>query len=704
MSFSAGGRDHMNGNPGNSGAGDGAGSHVDMLKHYFGEVNPQYSKMLAEDKFAHETYNLPKAYEGKNKYLEKVIDYLITNENDWYTSEVLPWVETDDLHMKWEIFRFNKTLMDLEPHQGVPRYVTAEREARSDRLVRRGLAFIIEHGFYTTAEGKQHYLMNLRQIVDSVNETAYHGVVYALLSADNHYKEWHRQHGARVQRPGDLQRHGRRLWAVVQKKERGLYLLDAELKDTMRYEGVTPDTWIVPSKMSIYVTMVDGPTPLKFSDGGPATQGALEAGPSRFQTFRGCKVFESRPFDIDFIGEPYDLLVRRRQVGEHFVLGGKQSNADNAGNVQRNDAAADAGQFDAYIYSMDIDNFERVQFKEAAAKAAAAFANMSQDDKDRIKVGLKAGLPNDTVPARAGGLDAAIDDLVDNATSNSPGNVALVDAVLAASTSRSAPFRVLLLRPFQTYDMASAILLKRGLETGMTAHGHHDFMLSDDVIHKVHIGHYTFYHKSIVKQPKNITIAEDIFARNYVSGEGTEIYDGPNDFMDDSHNDYFKKDMLAMIIPGQDRLNVPNRDEFAQETGSNRRRLGMVTNPLDISGVYEGSILDEVPTDLQDSSEGLYPFSRIYSRAFGFRNIKTFGEDANKFLNPLRFNNSITWQGMQLEARNSSEGTKFDRVTLNTGHWGPNVYSGAKSVRTGENAFLKDMEYEKVRTAQGLIQ
>ena len=114
--------------------------------------------------------------------------------------------------------------------------------------------------------------------------------------------------------------------------------------------------------------------------------------------------------------------------------------------------------------------------------------------------------------------------------------------------------------------------------------------------------------------------------------------------------------------------------------------------------------MDEVPTDLQDSSEGLYPFSRIYSRAFGFRNIKTFGEDANKFLNPLRFNNSITWQGMQLEARNSSEGTKFDRVTLNTGHWGPNVYSGAKSVRTGENAFLKDMEYEKVRTAQGLIQ
>jgi hypothetical protein len=685
----------MNGNPGNSGAGDGGGSHVDMLKHYFGEVNPQYSKMLAEDKFAHETYNLPKAYEGKNKYLEKVIDYLITNENDWYTSQVLPWVETDELSLKWEIFRFNKTLMDLEPHQGVPRYVTAEREARSDRLVRRGLAFIIEHGFYSTAEGKQHYLMNLRQIVDSVNETAYHGVVYALLSSDNHYKEWHRQHGSRVQRPGDLQRQGKRLWAVVQKKERGLYLLDAELKDTMRYEGVTPDTWIVPSKMSIYVTMVDGPTPLKYSDGGPSTQGALEAGPSRFQSFRGCKVFESRPFDIDFIGEPYDLLVRRRQIGEHFILGGKNSGVTNAGVAQLASASADSGLFDAFIYSMDIDNFERVSFLEAAEKAAKIFGNIrNQSDKDKIKEGLKAGVPGGS----SAGLDTAIDNMVQTPS------LATVRAVLGAHTNSKAPFRILLLRPFQTYDMASAILLKRGLETGMTAHGHHDFMLSDDVIHKVHIGHYTFYHKSIVKQPKNITIAEDIFARNYVSGEGTAIYDDADEFITDSHNDYFKKDMIAMIIPGEDRMTVANPDDYARATGSNPRRLGMVTNPLDISGTYEGSILDEVPTDLQDSSEGLYPFSRIYSQSYGFRNIKTFGEDQNKFLNPLRFNNAITWQGMQLEARNSSEGTKFDRITLNTGHWGPNVYAGAKSVRTGENAFLKDMEYEKVRTAQGLIQ
>jgi hypothetical protein len=685
--------DHMYGNPGASMAGDGPGGHVSNLKHYFGEVAPQYQKMLAEDKFAHETYNLPKAYEGKNKYLEKVIDYLVTNENDWYTSQVLPWVETDDLHMKWEIFRFNKTLMDLEPHQGVPRYVTAEREARSDRLVRRGLAFIIEHGFYQTDQGRQHYLMNLRQIVDSVNETAYHGVVYALLSADNHYKEWHRQHGSRVARPGDLQRQQRRLWGCVQKQERGLYLLDAELKDVMRYEGVRPDCWIVPSKMSIYVTMVDGPTALKYSDGGPATQGALEAGPARFQTFRGCQVFESRPFDIDFIGEPYDLLVRRRQIGEHFVLGGQPNGRDNEGNVEDMDAAKD--KFDSFIFSMDTDNFERVSFEEAAVAACNTIADMDASDRAIIQRALQAGAP---------ACAREIGNLINRLRSGNSKTV-LRSEIFTAGLQNGGrpPFRVLLLRPFETYDMASAILMKKGLETGMTAHGHHDFMLSDDVIHKVHIGHYTFYHKSIVKQPKNITIAEDIFARNYVSGEGTAIYESARAFREDSRNDRFGKDMVAMLIPAVDRLEGYSEAE-AMQSGSNTERAGLVTNPLDITGAYEGAILDAVPTDLSDKSDGLYPCSAVYNRAFGFRNVKTFGENADQFLSPLRVNNSITWQGMQLEYRNTKEGGKFDRVTLATGHWGPNVYAGCKSVRTGENAFLKDMEYEKIRTAQGVLQ
>lgn len=578
------------------------------LEPFFGAVEPQYQKMLAEDRFAHETYNLPKAYEGKNKHLESVLDYLITEEDAWYTRDVLPWVLTQDLSVKWDIFRFNKTLMDLEPHQGVPRYVTAERESRSDRLVRRGLAFIIEHGFYKTDQGRQHYLMNLRQIVDSVNETAYHGVIHALLSSKNHYKEWERQHGATVTRPGQLLRQQRRRWGVVQKQERGLYLLDAELKDQMKYEGVSPNVWILPSKMSIYVTMVPS-AEVEFYRKGSGAAANLEKGPDNLLTFRGSKVFETRPFDIDFIGEPRDLLVRQRQIGEYFVF----------------PTAAEAGaadKRDIYIYSMDSDSFEKMDYATCEAEAK--------------------------LNATAAGVDTT-----------------------GAGT-------VLLLRPFQTYNMASGVLMKGGLDTGFTAHGHHDFMLTDDVMHKVHIGHYTFYHKSIVKQSKNIMLAEDIFAHSYISGEGTNVFPGegssrPGKFTEQLARDSFTHDIIPIWIPG---------------SGG---KVAKPQNPLDITGSYNNNTLDANNSTLDDN-EPHYPNAAAYARALGFDRLQNYDQD-EQFLSPMRHLNTVCFQGHQLSW--DSEKKTYSRVTVNTGHWGPNVYPGCRAVRNGENAFLKDMEYEK---------
>ena len=596
--------------------GNASGSH--QLQPFFGSVEPQYQRMLAEDKFAHETYNLPKAYEGKNKHLETVLDYLITEEDAWYTSAVLPWVLTDDLSVKWDIFRFNKTLMDLEPHQGVPRYVTAERESRSDRLVRRGLAFIIEHGFYKTDQGRQHYLMNLRQIVDSVNETAYHGVIHALLSSKNHYKEWDRQHGAVVTRPGQLLRKQRRRWAVVQKQERGLYILDAELKDQMKYEGVRPNVWILPSKMSIYVTMVPS-AEVEFYRKGAGAAANLEKGPDNLLTFRGSKVFETRPFDIDFIGEPRDLLVRERQIGEYFVF--PHNDGDKITGKNR----------DIYIYSMDDDNFVRMDYVECAAKAKA---NAGLCDKDsKIYKGRAAADKDGTV---------------------------------------------LLLRPFQTYNMASAVLMKGGLDTGFTAHGHHDFMLTDDVIHKVHIGHYTFYHKSVVKQPKNLIIAEDIFSVGYVAGEGANVFDGGDgkgSFLEQLAEDRFTHDLIPIWIP-------------------NTYGKYSLQNPLDLSGGYNARTLDTNNSQLDDSNSH-YPGADVYAEALGFDRLQVYGSPDENFLSPVRHLNTVCFQGHQLEYDSKKE--SFTKITLNTGHWGPNVYPGCRAVRNGENAFLKDMEYEKYR-------
>jgi len=91
----------------------------------------------------------------------------------------------------------------------------------------------------------------MRKYCKTITITKYTANLHnSLLAGKNHYKEWQRQYGRRISRVSDLLSLERNRWAVCQKTERGLYLLDAEMKDAMKYQNVVPDTWIFPSKVS----------------------------------------------------------------------------------------------------------------------------------------------------------------------------------------------------------------------------------------------------------------------------------------------------------------------------------------------------------------------------------------------------------------------------------------------------------------------
>ena len=333
---------------------------------FFGPTSVQDNQNVkADDVFSHETYNLPKAYQGKNLHLGDIMDFLITRTDDWYTARVMPWRMTDQLSVQWNVFRFNKTMADLEPHQGVPRYVTAETEQRADRLVRRGLAFIIEHGFFTTEMGRKHYMMNLEQITSAVHETCFFGVLHALLAGKNHYKEWQRQYGRRVQRVGDLLSIERNRWAVCQKTERGLYMLDAEMKDAMKYENVRPNTWIFPSKMSIYVSMVPS-TEVSYQEVGRssavADNNSISKAPQKLLTFRGCTVHETRPFDMDFSGSPQELLRREQMIGGYGLML-PFDRPKGSGPVHGSGYTTDSRNI--FIFNVEADRFEKIHIEDA---------------------------------------------------------------------------------------------------------------------------------------------------------------------------------------------------------------------------------------------------------------------------------------------------------------------------------------------------
>ena len=52
-------------------------SSIAQMQQYFGPLRNSDIETLAADRFAHETHNLPKAYEGRNKFL------MSKNRNIW---------------------------------------------------------------------------------------------------------------------------------------------------------------------------------------------------------------------------------------------------------------------------------------------------------------------------------------------------------------------------------------------------------------------------------------------------------------------------------------------------------------------------------------------------------------------------------------------------------------------------------------------
>ncbi len=582
------------------------GENPHPLSNFFGPYQGAQGDLRADTKLSHETYNLPRAYVGKNKYLEEVLDFMIRKEDEFYTRSLLPWEYTDDLHIAWESWSFNRTLADLEPHQGLPRFVTQESEKFSDNLLRRGLAFIIEHGFYKTERGKRHFSLNLQQITDAVHTTCYFGVIHALLGGKSYYREWKMKYGPQVNRANDLFREERRRWAIVQKSRDGLYVLDAELKHQLKREGVVPTLWVFPDRMGIYVHMISG-NALEYDKRGPEAIRNRESG-DQISTFRGLPVFEAQSFDVEFTSEPVDLLIRERQCGEWFY-------------VKEGDKIA--------IYSADSDKFEVI---DASTSGSISETVNGQNASGSRKNGTTAKAAN-------GAGDG-----------------------------------YLLFRPFQTYRMASAILAKGGSETGSTYHGHHDFMLSDDILRKVHVGHYTFYSKSVVKRPKNYIIVEDCFAQGYVGGENTEIIPatGINNFADLMGKNELGKtggSIIAVKITGK-----PPKSDI-----------------LDITGRFHASIYDQLNDD--GSSEEHYPGSSKVYNALNLSQLEPYRADLkDEFILRVQRLNTVCFRGMQYTQADAKD--DFKLTQLNTGHWGTNVYAGVRKARSGENAFMKECDYK----------
>jgi len=352
----------------------GQNNYPSQLEPFLGPAT-KHIDFVPSQEFPHEAYFLPDAYQGRNDYVRSTLVELVVNYNSFITQKVLPWREQNNPNIAWDSIRFDRTLVDLEPEQGVPRYVTVEREHHTDFMVRRGIALIVNHGFAATPAGREDFAMKLTTIAGATIETCDQAGVMALLRCKNEYKHLIKTKKMQAREPMEAFQHEIWRWGIVQHSERGWYHMDAEAVHCMALENIVPDAWIVPPRMTCYAAMGQL-AETDYYRAGERAAGNLSKGEDNFRTFRGKQVYEMRPYTLDVDGRTLDPLRRNKMIGDFFVvpcLGARDS--FNTGTPDEHMLMPGEGV--TQVYCCETDRFETFEWSHLNKKFFAT--NHPQD-------------------------------------------------------------------------------------------------------------------------------------------------------------------------------------------------------------------------------------------------------------------------------------------------------------------------------------
>jgi hypothetical protein len=322
---------------------------------YFGS-SPYPILSNTTDKTSYDRFDLPEAYRGRNLFLANTIDsFIIDNADLDFTRVILPIVQTDQINIAYNIWSFNETLVGRTPFEGTSRLLRSQKSSFSDKLVRRGLAFMLEHGFMNTQEGRQQYVQNIKEIVKAVQLTMSFDVLSTLLTCKRYNVSWEKEHGYFEQRLSDIMKREVHMFGIVQKDPNGFDILLEEHKKHMNRYSVNPDALILPSKIQIYLPMVPEQKIMHYNRGDLGVQ-QFEAG--SITVFRGINVYESKMYDLNDGEIPVNLMSSIEQIGQFNMMSCESVlNAKEYKSSHR----------DIYIFDANLDNFRKISFSEALA-------------------------------------------------------------------------------------------------------------------------------------------------------------------------------------------------------------------------------------------------------------------------------------------------------------------------------------------------
>ena len=230
-------------------------------------------------------------------------------------------------------------------------------------------------------------------------------------------------------------------------------------------------------------------------------------------------------------------------------------------------------------------------------------------------------------------------------------------------------------RPSMNYEMGSAILLKRGFETGATFFGEPNFQLTNDGNRKVLYGYFTCYAGARVLKRDNVHILHNVTCKRYVSGGGTFFFDPLNqtDRTNFASGRTGDKDMFVLPLYPGERI----RD-----------------NSFDLCGQYCDD-LDDGYNNSTMSSKSHYAMAETIQGVWGLRqrdhyfDIEYYGQQQNSF-------NTLVFR-MPMFLPKVKETGVIDPRGLHKqgqGHWGRMVYEGVRADRCGGGSgYVREVDY-----------
>ncbi len=228
------------------------------------------------------------------------------------------------------------------------------------------------------------------------------------------------------------------------------------------------------------------------------------------------------------------------------------------------------------------------------------------------------------------------------------------------------PFGFDLMRPFQEYEMSTVVAMKGGLDTGFTAWGHSNVVMSQNAMTKTMFMHLSYYSKAIIHAPEHIIKFNNVAYGGYRGGCGHEFFT-----MDQAR----KLSMAEWIKEPTERVeNFPSMFAVlgpSHEVGATRRAV-------DFRGSYTGAF----------TNDPHHPSAHWSNIVLGLDTLRAVGKPGYMAYDGTRNTNSLLFQGRQ-EDWIPAKGN-WGNMTRCRGHHGYNVQPGCKDPRNGKIVAMPD--------------